>query len=65
MKQKWEEEKRLLVGEKAVLQDAAHRLNAQVLGAKEEAKRVVETEEQKRISVQEVRRTCLLMVYGC
>ena len=43
MKKEWEEERRQLVGEKAVLQDAAKRLNVQVRIAKEEARKVVES----------------------
>lgn len=37
MKKQWEEEKSRLLGEKAVLQDAANLLNVQVRTAKEEA----------------------------
>lgn len=52
LKQKWREEKKQLVTENAVLQDAANRLNAQV---KEEARRLAETErkgEKKRLTVE-------------
>lgn len=38
MKKQWEEEKRKLLGEKAVLQDAAKRLNVQVQTAQLDAK---------------------------
>lgn len=38
MKRQWEEEKKNLLGEKAVLQDAAKRLNLQVRNAKEDVK---------------------------
>lgn len=54
LKKKWQEEKKQLVNEKAVLQDAANRLNAQV---KEEAKRLAEIErktEKKRLTVENV-----------
>ena len=38
MKKQWETEKKQLLGEKAVLQDAAKRLNLQIRTAKEEVK---------------------------
>jgi hypothetical protein len=38
MKNQWEAEKKQLLGEKAVLQDAAKRLNLQIRSAKEEVK---------------------------
>jgi len=38
MKKQWEAEKKQLLGEKAVLQDAAKRLNLQIRSAKEEVK---------------------------
>jgi hypothetical protein len=44
MKTQWEEEKRRLLGEKAVLQDAAKRLNLEIHTAKHEVKRAAETE---------------------
>lgn len=53
----WEEERRQLVGEKAVLQDVANRLNVQVRSAKEDARKVAESEragEQKRAGIQGV-----------
>ena len=37
MKKGWQEEKRQLLGDKAILQDATHRLNAQVREAEERA----------------------------
>ncbi|KAJ3563380.1 hypothetical protein NP233_g8980 [Leucocoprinus birnbaumii] len=52
LKKKWREEKKQLVTENAVLQDAANRLNAQV---KEEARRLADTErkgEKKRLTVE-------------
>lgn len=57
LRRKWQEEKMQLVNEKAVLQDAANRLNAQV---KEEARRLAETErksEKKRLTVENVSRS--------
>lgn len=42
MKTHWEEEKQRLLGEKAVLQEAANRLNVQVQDAKVEVKKGVE-----------------------
>ncbi|TFK39758.1 hypothetical protein BDQ12DRAFT_704709 [Crucibulum laeve] len=44
LRKQWEDEKRKLLGEKAVLQDTASRLNGQVKTAKEEAKKIVESE---------------------
>lgn len=38
LKQQWTEEKQHLLGEKAVLQDAAKRLDAQIRNAKDEVK---------------------------
>ncbi|KXN84255.1 hypothetical protein AN958_12828 [Leucoagaricus sp. SymC.cos] len=52
LRQKWKEEKKQLVTEKAALQDTANKLNAQV---KEEARRLAETErkgEKKRLTVE-------------
>lgn len=57
MKKQWEEEKRQLLGEKAVLQDAANRLNTQIRIAKDETKRVAESEragEKMRVGIQGV-----------
>ncbi|KAF5373341.1 hypothetical protein D9615_007388 [Tricholomella constricta] len=42
MKKEWEQERRTLLGEKAVLQDATNRLNAQMKSAKDEMKKVAE-----------------------
>lgn len=58
MKKEWKDERRQLVGEKAVLQDAANRLNAQVRSAKEEVRKVAESErtgEKMRAGIQGVR----------
>jgi uncharacterized protein (DUF3084 family) len=58
MKKEWEAEKRKLIGEKAVLQDAANRLNVQVRTVREEARKVAESEHAKeklRTGVQGVR----------
>lgn len=63
LKRQWDGEKHQLLGEKAVLQDATNRLNAQVLNAKDEMKRVVQNEragEKKRVGVEGVRRLTLL-----
>lgn len=42
LKKQWEAEKNKLLGEKAVLEDAANRLNGQIKNSKEQAKRTVE-----------------------
>jgi hypothetical protein len=63
MQKEWKEEKRRLLGEKAALEDAANRLNAQVRDAKEVARKFAETgraDEQMRTSSQEVR--CFALV---
>ncbi|KAK6967117.1 PACT-coil-coil domain-containing protein [Favolaschia claudopus] len=55
MKKQWEEEKQKLLGEKAVLQDAANRLNAKVHKAEEEARIVAETKktgEKLRVGIE-------------
>ncbi|CCM02679.1 uncharacterized protein FIBRA_04784 [Fibroporia radiculosa] len=55
MKKTWQEEKRQLLGEKAVLQDATTRLNAEVRDAKNEVRKLVETEragEKARAGIQ-------------
>ena len=57
MKEQWEREKRQLLGEKALLQDTAHKLNLQVRSAQDEAKRSAESgkmAQKARISVQAV-----------
>ncbi|KAG2137608.1 uncharacterized protein EDB93DRAFT_1106565 [Suillus bovinus] len=54
MKQRWEEEKRHLLGEKAVLQDAANRMNMEVRNAKDEAKRATEASRRSRADTREV-----------
>ncbi|KAG6908885.1 hypothetical protein DXG01_002863 [Tephrocybe rancida] len=43
MKKEWSQERRTLRGEKAVLQDATNRLNAQMKAAKEDIKKAAET----------------------
>lgn len=61
LKVQWEDEKRQLLGEKAVLQDAANRLTAEVKDARAEVRRVAENEkagERSRAGVQGVR--CVL-----
>ncbi|KAJ7043757.1 hypothetical protein C8F04DRAFT_1366949, partial [Mycena alexandri] len=55
MKKQWEEEKHKLLGEKAVLQDAANRLNIKVRTAEEEARAVTETKkagEKLRVGIE-------------
>ncbi|KAG1774133.1 hypothetical protein EV702DRAFT_1126979 [Suillus placidus] len=54
MKQRWEEEKRHLLGERAVLQDAANRMNMEVRSAKDEAKRATEASRRSRADTREV-----------
>ncbi|KIJ96822.1 hypothetical protein K443DRAFT_124322 [Laccaria amethystina LaAM-08-1] len=46
LKKQWEEEKKQLLGEKAVLQDAATRLNVQVKTANDEARKATETSKR-------------------
>ncbi|KAF9466148.1 hypothetical protein BDZ94DRAFT_1341734 [Collybia nuda] len=55
MKKEWADERRQLVGEKAVLQDAANKLNVQIRNVKEEVRKVTENEragEQTRAGIQ-------------
>lgn len=57
MKDAWEAEKRALLGEKAVLQDAAARLNSQVRTAQSEIQKLTQTEragEKARAGIQGV-----------
>jgi len=57
MKGQWEREKKQLLGEKALLQDTAHKLNLQVRSAQGEAKRSAESgkaAQKAKISVQAV-----------
>jgi myosin protein heavy chain len=57
MKKQWEEERQKLLGEKAVLQDAANRLNVKVHEAEEEVRMVAETKkagEKLRVGVEAV-----------
>lgn len=57
MKEHWEREKRQLLGEKAILQDTAHRLNLQVRSAQDEAKWSTENgkaAQKAKVSVQAV-----------
>ena len=61
MKQQWDDEKKELLGENAVLQDAAHRLNTEIRDTKKELKRLADTGkagEHARASVQEVGSPC-------
>lgn len=50
MKQTWQDEKRQLLGEKAVLQDTANRMNIEVRNAKQEARKAAEAEHESRRS---------------
>lgn len=57
LRNQWEEEKKKLLGEKAVLEDAANRLNGQVRHSKEEARKIAESKrvsEKFRTNVQSV-----------
>ena len=57
MKVQWEREKKQLLGEKALLQDTAHKLNLQVRSAQDEAKRYAENgkvAQKAKVSVQAV-----------
>ena len=57
MKKSWEEERRKLLGENAVLQDAATRLNAEVRDAKDELRKYAHAEragERARASIESV-----------
>lgn len=61
MKRQWDDEKKELLGENAVLQDAAHRLNTEIRDTKKELKRLTDTGkagEHARASVQEVGSAC-------
>lgn len=58
LKTQWEEEKKKLLGEKAVLEDAANRLNGQVKSSKDEVRKIAESNrvsEKSRANVQSVR----------
>ncbi|KAJ7224111.1 hypothetical protein GGX14DRAFT_548737 [Mycena pura] len=46
IKKQWDDEKRKLLGEKAVLQDAANRLNSKVQTAEEKVRQVAESEKE-------------------
>lgn len=57
MKEQWEREKKKLIGEKAILQDTAHKLNLQVRSVQDEAKRITESgkaAQRAKVSVQAV-----------
>jgi Skp family chaperone for outer membrane proteins len=54
MKKEWQEERRGLLGEKAVLQDAANRLNLEVQDAKSKIAEKERERDRATISVQEV-----------
>ena len=62
MKKQWEDKKRQLIGDKAVLQDATTRLNAEVRQAKSEIQRYAESErasEKAKANMQGVSHICL------
>jgi hypothetical protein len=61
MKKQWEAEKKQLLGEKAVLQDAAKRLNLQIRNAKEEVKIERAKAGSQEVSPRTVRRAEALM----
>lgn len=50
MKKLWRDEKRQLLGEKTVLQDAANRMNIEVRNAKQEVRKAIEAERESRRS---------------
>lgn len=50
MRKQWQDEKRQLLGEKAVLQDAANRMNIEVRNAKQEVRKAIEAERESRRS---------------
>lgn len=54
MKRQWDNEKQQLLGEKAVLQETTHRLNAQIASAKDESQKARSGEKQRDV-VQNVR----------
>jgi hypothetical protein len=57
LKEQWEREKRQLLGEKAILQDTAHKLNMQIRNAQDEAKWSAESgkaAQKAKVSVQAV-----------
>jgi hypothetical protein len=49
MKKQWDNEKQKLLGEKAVLQEATHRLNAQIVSARDESERARSGEKQRDV----------------
>ncbi len=64
MKHTWEVERKKLLGENAVLQDAATRLNTEVLDAKDEIRKYASAEragERTRASIQDVSARCTLI----
>jgi len=54
MKKKWQEERRQLLGDNAVLKDAANRLNLQIQDVKERAEQKERKHEKVRTGVLEV-----------
>ena len=57
MKEQWEREKKQLLGEKAILQDTAHKLDLQIRNARDEVRRSAESgkaAQKAKVSVQAV-----------
>lgn len=66
IKNQWEREKKQLLGEKAILQDTAQKLNLQARSAQDEAKRSSESSkaaQKAKVSVQTV--SLILSVFRC
>lgn len=66
LKKQWDDERRQLLGEKAVLEDAAHQLNLQVLNAQAEVQRMSQTEragQKARATVESVCFSSLLFFH--
>ncbi len=54
MKNEWDKERRMLLGDNAVLKDAANRLNLQMQDAKEQAEKKERRQEKERNGVIDV-----------
>ena len=66
LKQSWEEERKKLMGDNAVLQDAATRLNAEMREAKDELRKYAHAEranERARADIQSVSESCFFVAY--
>ena len=67
MKLSWEDERKRLLGENAVLQDATKRLNTEMREAKDELRKYASAEragEKARAGVQSVSDSCLCIAHG-